>query len=420
MPEDISSGLSSTSSTPHAGARARPGRLWVLWLLFFFQFAAVGIYFTFLNVYYKQVGLSGSQIGLIGMAGGSVGIGGTFLWSYLSDRTGQPRLLIATGALGGLLLAQLIPWVGTLRLAHAFWLYMAIGCAGSLMTSFIGALVDSTTLAMLGENRQAYGRYRVGGSIGYIAGTIAAGFLYDQVGYLWMFPAYGLLMLVFGLLALRLPRRAVHLAGAGGREIWQMIRQPVWLILIATAFLYWVASYAVMAFLGVVLKSMGADDKLIAFAAVIGTVIEVPFMAFSERLIQRFGAVRLLWVALLLQIIRFFLLSQMGAPEWAVAINMLNGPGFVLFWNSAVTLVSRLAPPSLVAMAQGFFASTMNLGSIVSSLLAGVLFDRLGPSGLFLALTAICVATFVLYSLGIALRPQAERSPAAPVAEMDH
>ena len=141
-------------------------------------------------------------------------------------------------------------------------------------------------------------------------------------------------------------------------------------------------------------------------------------MAFSGQLIQRFGAVRLLWFALLLQIIRFFLLSQMGAPEWAIAINMLNGPGFVLFWNSAVNLVSRLAPPSLVATAQGFFASTMSLASIVSYLLSGVLFDQLGPSGLFLVLTAFCIATFVLYSLGIVLRPQAQA--AAPVAESDH
>jgi PPP family 3-phenylpropionic acid transporter len=413
MRKDITSNPGATSSQ----APARPGRLWVLWLLFFFQFAAVGIYFTFLNIYYKQAGLSGSQIGLIGMAGGIVGIAGTFLWSYLSDRTGQPRLLIAAGALGGLLMAQMIPLVGILKLANAFWLYMAIGCAGSLMTSSVGTLIDSTTLAMLGENRQAYGRYRLGGSIGYIAGTIAAGFLYDQVGYLWMFPAYGLLMLVFAGLALRLPRRAVRLAGGGGREIGQMIRQPVWLILIATAFLFWVANFAVIAFLGVVLKSMGANDKLIAFAAVIGTVIEVPFMAFSEPLIQRYGAVRLLWVALLLQIVRFFLLSQMSAPEWAVAINMLNGPGFVLFWTSAVNLVSRLAPPSLVATAQGLFASTMSLGSIVSYLLSGVLFDRLGPSGLFLALTAVCLAAFVLYGLGIALRPQPELSPVAAEAE---
>jgi PPP family 3-phenylpropionic acid transporter len=295
---------------------------------------------------------------------------------------------------------------------------VAIGCVGSIMTSSTNTLVDSTTLAMLGESRQAYGRYRLGGSVGYIIGVISAGFLFDQVGYLWMFPSYGLLMLVFALIALQLPRRAVHLRGRGGREIGQMIRQPAWLILIASIFLFWIAYSASITFMGVILKSMGANDKLIAFATVIGAVIEIPFMAFSGQLIQRFGAVRLLWFALLLQVIRYFLLSQMGVPAWAIAINMLNGPGFVLFWNSAVNLVSRLAPPSLVATAQGFFASTMSLAGIISSLLSGVLFDRLGSSGLFLVLTAFCLAALVLYGLGIVLRPQAQA--AVPVAESDH
>ena len=381
-------------------------RLWVLWVLFFFQFAAVGIYFTFLNVYYKQVGLSGTQIGLINMASGIVGVAGTFVWGYLADRTGQPRVLIAVGALGGLLAAQLIPLVEMFKLANAFWLYVAIGCVGGLMTASTGTLVDSTTLALLGERRQDYGRYRVGGSLGYILATIAAGFLYDQVGRRWMFPSYGVLMLAFALIAFKLPRRAVRLQGTGRGEIGQMIRQPVWLVLIASVFLFWVAYNASIMFMGVVLKSMGANDKLISFAAVIGAVVEIPFMTSSGSLIQRFGSARLLWFALLLQVIRYFLLSQMTVPAWAVAINLLNGPGFVLFWNSAVNLVSRLAPPSLAATAQGFYNSTISLAGIISSLISGVLFDGLGPGGLFLVLMAFCLAACGLFGLGIVLRPQ--------------
>lgn len=395
-----------------SSASARPRRLWVLWLLSFFQFAAVGIYYTFLNVYYKEVGLSGTQIGLISMVAGIVGIAGTFLWGYLSDRTGQPRLLIATGALGGLLMAQLIPLVGLLKLAHALWAYIAIGCVSSLMTSSINTLVDSTTLAMLGERRKDYGRYRLGGSIGYIVSVITAGFLYDKVGLRLMFPSYGILMLTFALVALRLPRRATYLKGSGGGEIGKMIRQPVWLIFSASTFLLWIAYNASMMFLGVILKTMGASDKLISFAIVISSVIEVPFMAFSGQLIQRFGAARLMWLAIFLQIIRYFLLSRMTSPEWAIAINMLNGPGFVLFWNSAVNLVSRLSPSHLVATAQGFFNSTLSLAGILSSLISGVLFDQLGASGLFLVLTAFCLAAFVLFGFGIVLRPQVQLSAA--------
>ena len=64
----------------------------MLWVLFFFQFAAIGVYFTFLNVYYKGVGLSGTHIGLISMVSGVAGMAGSFLWGYLSDRTGKPSL----------------------------------------------------------------------------------------------------------------------------------------------------------------------------------------------------------------------------------------------------------------------------------------------------------------------------------------
>jgi PPP family 3-phenylpropionic acid transporter len=113
-----------------------------------------------------------------------------------------------------------------------------------------------------------------------------------------------------------------------------------------------------------------------------------------------------LWFALLLQVIRYYLLSQMTVPAWAVAINLLNGPGFVLFWNSAVNLVSRLAPPGLAATAQGLYNSTISLAGIISSLISGLLFDQLGPSGLFLALVAFCLAACVLFGFGIVLRPQ--------------
>src|SRR5512145_552040 len=90
-------------------------KLWVLWLLFFFQFAGVGVYFTFLNVYYREAGLSGTQIGLINMTTALVTMGGAVVWGALSDRTGKPRLLIAGGAGGALLLAQAVPLVHTFQ-----------------------------------------------------------------------------------------------------------------------------------------------------------------------------------------------------------------------------------------------------------------------------------------------------------------
>ena len=177
------------------------------------------------------------------------------------------------------------------------------------------------------------------------------------------------------------------------------------MVLMGTIFLFWAAYYAAMMFMSVILKSMGAGTPLISLAVVIGAMVEIPCMALSGRLIRRIGAGRLLGFALALQVIRFILLSRMTNPAWAIAINLLNGPGFVFAWNSILDLISRLAPPSLLATAQGFFAAATALAGIVSSIASGVLLDQLGAPGLFLILSALCLAALVLFGTGILMRP---------------
>lgn len=121
-------------------------------------------------------------------------------------------------------------------------------------------------------------------------------------------------------------------------------------------------------------------------------------MMYSPRLLRRFGPVRLLVVALGLMVVRFSLLAWMPAPGWAVPINILNGPAFVLFWNSAVTMVNKMAPTGMAGTVQGLFNSTTSMAGMVSALLTGVLFDRFGPNGMFLVMAFCVLAAFILFT----------------------
>jgi PPP family 3-phenylpropionic acid transporter len=369
-------------------------RLWVLWVLFFFQFAAIGVFFTYLNVYYHEAGLSGTQIGIINMSTSLIGMAGTVVWGYISDRTGKTRLLIAMGAAGSLAAAQLIPYM------NSFLALLAVGLVGSLLGSATNTLVDSTTLVLLGDRREDYGRYRLGGTIGYILATATAGFLFDRIGLELMFPAYGGLMAVFALVALLLPALPVRREVRSRSEIGAMVRQPAWLLFIVVVFLCWIASNASILFLGVSLNAMGANQALIGVAVTIGAIVEIPFMGYSGRLLRRFGATRLLIFAMSLMVVRYFLLGWMPAPEWAVAINIINGLAFPIFWTSSVTYAHKLAPPGLAGTAQGLLNSASSLAAVVSSLLAGLLFDSLGPNGIFMVM-AFCVLTaLILFTVG--------------------
>ncbi len=375
-------------------------RMWVLWMLFFFQFAAIGVYFTYLNVYYREAGLSGTQIGLINMSTSLVGMAGAVVWGYLSDRTGQPRLLIAAGAVGAIIAAQFIPFL------HSFTALLIAGILGSLAGSATSTLVDSTTLVILGEKRENYGRYRLGGTIGYILAAGSVGFLFDQIGLRSMFPAYGVIMAMFAATALLLPAMPIQREARSKSAIGAMVRRPAWLLFMMVIFLCWIANSAAILFMGVSLSSMGANQALIGMAVTIGAVVEIPFMAFSGTLLRRFGSTRLLIFAMAVMVVRFFLLGWMPAPEWAVAINVLNGIAFPLLWVSSVTYANKMAPPGMAGTVQGFLNSSSSLASVVSSLVTGWLFDSLGPNGLFEVMAFCVLSALILFVTGTLRRRQ--------------
>jgi predicted MFS family arabinose efflux permease len=87
-----------------------------------------------------------------------------------------------------------------------------------------------------------------------------------------------------------------------------------------------------------------------------------------------------------------------------VAINVLNGPGFVFVWNSAINYANRMAPQGMAGTAQGLLVSIMNLAGVVSSLLSGWLFDLLGPTGLFVVMGFVVLAALILFSSGYLMR----------------
>ena len=382
---------SLAQKTPTEADQPPHKRMWVAWLLFFFQFLAVGSYFIYLNVYYRQAGLSGTQIGIITMSSSIIGVVSAIAWGYLSDRTGKPRLLIAGGAMGAVIVAQFYPFV------HTFWAFYGLSCMASIMASALGTLLDGVTLAMLGSKSENYGRYRMGGSVGYILAASTSGFIYDRTGLSLIFPVYGVMMGLFALTALLLPNIPVRLEKRAAAQIGRMMRQPAWMVFAASIFLIWVANYASIMYQGVALLSMGASQSLIGLASTSGAIVEIPFLFFSGWLIRRAGLTRLLIVSMVLMVMRYVLLWWMPSPEWAFFINILNGPAYGLLATCSVAYAKKLAPPALNATSQGLLNSTINLAGVVSALVMGILFDQIGAQGIFLVMAFCCVAALILF-----------------------
>jgi PPP family 3-phenylpropionic acid transporter len=367
---------------------------WALKGLYFFQFAAVGQFFTFVNVYYRDIGLSGTQIGLVGTMGGLVGIFSTTLWGILRDRFGKTRLLFLIAVFGVILAVM------GLSAARAFYRIVLAACILALFNSALSPLLDSTTLVLLGDQRQRYGSFRVWGSIGFIITSSVIGLIYERTGLHAMFIGYALIMGMFLIVSLFIPNQPIHLSGSLLRGLNEMVRQPLWMLFAVSVFFLWLANSGTMAFISVTINVMGGSDGLIGLSWTTAAIAELPVMIFSGVLLRRFGAVRLLFVSFLGYFFRIFLYALMPSPNWAPIIGTLNAVSFVPFWVSAITYASDLAPPNLKATAQGLLFSVMSLSNVVGALFSGWLFDKIGPQGLFGVLAGSCVVALMLFGFG--------------------
>jgi PPP family 3-phenylpropionic acid transporter len=362
--------------------------------LYFFYFAGVGTFFPFLSVYYLSLGLSGTQIGLINTLGPLVGIFSTTLWGVLSDRFGKTRVLLAVATLGAMLA------VTGLSRAQTFAWILPAACSLALFNSTFIPLMDSTTLSLLGDQRERYGVFRVWGTVGFILTSAAIGLIYTRFGLPTMFKVYFAVLILFLITSIGMPDQPIRLHGSLIYGLKEMLRQPAWVLFAVSVFLLWVASSGALAFFSLAIQALGGSDQLIGLSWTTAAITELPVFFFSAVLLRKFGAVRLLFIAFIGYILRILSYGLMPSPGWAPVVNLLNCVSYVPFWLGAVSYANQLASPSLKATAQGLLFAVLNLSNVSGALFSGWLFDQVGPAHLFFVLSGFAVAGFLLFSLG--------------------
>lgn len=366
----------------------------IIRILYFFYFAAYGIFTVYITLYYRQVGLNGTQIGWINTMAPLVGIFSGALWGFLNDRFGRIRLLLQLAAAGSALALIAIGQV------QAFlWIVLLVG-AFSLFNTPMPPLLDNLNLGLLGARRELYGRQRIWGSLGFVVTTSVFGFVLQRMGLNWIFVGFAVIMAIFWLVALKLPEQRVHLRQSFLGGISELVRQPRWLLFAASVLLLWMASSGMYGFLTLYLNRMGATESLIGLAWSTGALAEMPIMYFSGSIVRKFGPERLLFVSYFAYAVRTLLYGLMPAPYWAVPIALLHSFSFGLFWISSVNYVNDLAPAHLKATSQGLLLSLLSLANVLGSPLGGMLYDRIGPANLFRIYALFCLAALGLFWIG--------------------
>jgi PPP family 3-phenylpropionic acid transporter len=380
-----------------------------LQLLYFLVFACTASWLPVFADFLKYRGLDGLGIGTVLSVTPLMMLLVQPWYGLLADRLGYKRCLRASALLAAACYA-------CYPLLSGFWPLLLLTLAMSLCYNALQPLLDTLALGYAQRDPKfPYGRLRLAGAAGWASTGILVGQFIDRLDLRVIFLVSAAALLAAFFVAQPLAeRRGQEAAGppdfAQARAIFG---NGQLLFLLACVFLVSVGATAIWNFYSLYLKENGASASLVGFGLSFQGLCELPFFYFSAAIIGRLGLKRSLLLTVLATALRLLLYYAVRHPQMAIAIELLHGLSWSLFWVACVERVNQQVRAEWRATGQSLlYAAYFGAGQVAGNLWTGALYDGgMRVANIFLLNAGIVLAVALL--LGLALRERPAEAPAA-------
>lgn len=357
-------------------------RLRGLYALIWTVFSA---FLPFFVLWLRDRGLSPSRIGVVLATSALASVVAAPMWSHAADRrVGTVRTLrvafIAAAALA-IVLASIPASFATIAVVAA-----ALAGAQAPQTP----LTDALTVTVLGPERlREYGSFRLWASVGWGVGSIAFGALFERLGLDLLLPVYAVGLLASAAYIGRIgPSRPTPAddrrsrLGSAGEALTQV---PSFAVFLLGVFVFGASTRASWDFVPLRIASGGGGPFLVGVAAGVSAFVEIPFMRSSGSLLDRFGARAVFVTGGSVYVAAALAWAVVSAPLAVTAVRIAIGVGFGLTYVTLVVMTGTLVPERLRNTGQTLLqVASWGLAPIAGSLAGGIVYQRLGPTQLFL------------------------------------
>ncbi|MCX7149165.1 MAG: MFS transporter [Rhodocyclales bacterium] len=372
---------------------APQGRL-AVW--YFWYFAFIGAFLPYFGLYLQSIGLSAGRIAVLMSLGQFMRLLAPLLWSWLADSGGRRVRIVVASTAASLASFSVVfltqDFVGLLiglAILHFFW-------SASL------PLVEALTLEHLAVNPERYGRIRLWGSVGFIATVTGVGFLLDSTpisSQLWV--SWALLLGTF-LSALTLTEIKGH-AGQVAGPILQVLRQRKVVFLLSAGLFMTAAHGALYVFYSIHLVAQGYGKTMVGLLWTLGVVAEIVVFLLMPRISAIASMRKILLSCFALAALRFLLIGWTAEfVGLLVFAQLLHGASFGAHHAATMAALNRWFVAGQQARAQALYGSVAyGAGGLGGALLAGALWERVGPEITFSAASLLALVGLILVWHGV-------------------
>ena len=373
--------------------------------LFASSFVALGVQLPFFPVLLAHRGLSETEIALLVATPMILRVTTVSALGAIADRVGDRRRVLiafAGAALAGCLL---------LGPAEGFWPLLAATAAMALFWNGMLPVTDALATSVARRGEGVYGRMRLWGSIAFVVGNLAAGWLVGRHGGAAVYP---LLLVAFVLQFAVTPLAP----GGGGPAEASEVRAPMWaglaelvrdrrLMTILSGVALVQSSHAMLyGFASLYWASIGFSGGEIGALWAVAVVGEVILFAAADRAIARVGARGLLFIGAGGAVVRWCLFPLLGGSGIAwTTLQLAHAASFAATHLGTMHVVTHAVGDRRAATLQGLTVTLSGLAMATSTILSGRLYAAFGGVG-FLAMAVAAGLGFLVLFAALGLRDE--------------
>lgn len=345
---------------------------WRLSSYYLFYFASLGALVPYWGLYLQDAGFDPLTIGVLLAILSGTKIVAPVVWGLIVDRTGRRMQVVRLGSLLSVL------GFATLYVTDGFW---GMALTLLLFSFFWNASLpqmEAVTFNHLRERPTRYALVRVWGSVGFILVVVALGLALER-GSLAQVPLWVLLLGIgICVTAFLVPDSAPEYATQSAVSLRALLRQSSVLAFFGACFLMQLSQGIYYAFYSIHLEAAGYSSTAVGGLWALGVIAEVLIFLVMHRLLERFGARRVLLWSLALGGVRWILigvfvdhLAVLFAAQW------LHAATFGTFHASAIHLVHHVFPGRTQGRGQALYNSlSFGAGGAAGSLIGGLLWSE--------------------------------------------
>ncbi|MCQ2547070.1 MAG: MFS transporter [Clostridia bacterium] len=357
---------------------------------------AIGCFTPLIAQYLSAIGFDGTQIGAVTATGTLVAIFAVAFWGRIYNRASAKAGVIELLCLGAIIFNAALMFTDAM---------VPVIIMFGIMYFFqapIMSLVDSYTVLGQYDN---FGGKRAWGAVGFAAGVFIAGRLADLISLRTIFGLYetcfAVTIVVLIVLHRRLhgnPSARPEIAVDKSRKYADLLKSRRVVEIIICAFFMGGTNVANNTYFSFLYIEGGGTIAGVGVCMLLMVGSEVPFMAWSRRLSDRFTMEKVLLAAMIVSVMRFCLYG-IGLPWWVLIImfftqGAVNGIILVEF----VRCAAACAPEGCSSLAiSAYYIIGSNISTVVCQFAGGIILDSFGATGVYMFFGLFNLAGVLLY-----------------------